>query len=146
MTVFVEVFWAGDFAFEGGDYLEPSTLLDCGCLGGFIADPVAGLDGASEGCTSRFILFGPGSNHSFVDGQLTQGALVRAAWLLARGDEMGSPDYLERGGAGETLLNRRDLSPSAFNFAVVTTKVSASLETCCRRPATSKWLKVNPLT
>ena len=59
---------------------------------------------------------------------------------------MGSPDYLERGGAGETLLNRRDLSPSAFNFAVAATKVSASPEKCCRRPATSKWLEVNPQT
>ena len=57
-----------------------------------------------KGCTSRFILFAPGSNHSFVDGPLTRVAPLRESWLPAREDAMGSLDCSERGGAGETLF------------------------------------------
>ena len=103
VTVFIEVFKAGAFDFGGGDFLEPSTLFDCGCLGGFTADPVAGLNEAPVKFTTRFILFVPGSNHSFVNGPLTRLAPLRAAWLSVRGDAMGSPNCPERGG-------RRDLT------------------------------------
>ena len=106
MAVFVEVCREEAFDFGGGDFLEPLTLLNCGCLGGFAADPVAVLDGSPGGCTSRFILFAPGSNYSFVDGPLTRVAPLRAALRPARRDAIGSPDCRERRGAGETLLNR----------------------------------------
>ena len=145
-TVFVEIVRPTAFDFGSGDFLAPPSLLNCGCVGSFTSGPVARLVGASAGRTSLFFLFAPGSNHSFVIGPLTRGAPPRTACPPASGDVFGTDDCPAQGGTCETSLNSGALLPSAFHFAVVATKVSASPETCCKRPATSKWLKVTSPT
>ena len=92
MTVVVEMYWALAVDFEGGDFLEPSILLDCGSLSGFTAFSVAVLDGATRGRTSLFFLFAAGSNHSFVDGPLPRVAPPRAVWQPAIVDAVGFTD------------------------------------------------------
>ena len=94
-----------------------------------------------KGCTSRFILFAPGSNHSFVDGPLTRVAPLRESWLPAREDAMGSLDCSERGGAGETLFyGGGALSPPAFNFAThvhVAVRIRTALRSCSKPEPTA---------
>ena len=90
--------------------------MSCECLSELTAYPVAVLDGATGGRTSRFFLFAPGSNHSFVDGPLTHVAPPRASWRSARGDSVVSPDRAARGGVCETLLNREGLVVTHFQI------------------------------
>ena len=110
------MFWAVAVDFGEGDYLQPSTLLDCGCFGSFTLGTVSGLNGSTKRRTSCFILFASGSNHSFVDGPLTHVAPPRASWRSARGDSMVSPDRAAQGGVCGTLLNREGLVVTHFQI------------------------------